>query len=358
MAGIASVRQMSASRKQRPAAARPGGTASARPTAKAVRTGPTAPARKPAARPPARAKAAADEPAVGRVVGPVPVLARVAGALAVLGVLLRLAVPAIPLAHAGPIDLGGGNAFDWIALLPFAAVVGAGGALCALGRLPRLGLAVLLTAGTAIAGLLLITGYQLDSGDRSSQDLQIGLAGSFHYSVGGGLLLQFIADAVLVAAFLVASVAWSRTGMEDEGRFDGLRPRFATAGLTVGLVAAVAVGMPQLSSSVSGAAAPGVLQQDGLALLGGLVLALAVAGWGVIAATLRPRLATVGAFAGLAAVLLTEALRSALTAARSPVVGAGPGMITELIAVAGFALLAVGAWRLSARPAPAGDEDA
>ncbi|MEN3362395.1 MAG: iron complex transport system permease protein [Mycobacteriales bacterium] len=355
MTGIASVRQMSASRKQRPAAARPGGAAAARPTAKPVRTGPTATARKPA-RPAARPKAAVEEAAVGVVVGPVPVLSRVAGALAVLGVLLRLAVPAIPLAHAGALDLGGGNAFDWIALLPVVAVVGGAGVLCALGRLPRLGLATLLTAGTATAGLLLITGYRLDSADRSSQDLQIGVAGSFHYTVGGGLLLLLIADAVLVAAFLAASLAWSRTGMEDEGRFDGLRPKFATAGLVAGLLGAVAVGMPQLSSSVPGAAAPSLLEQDGLALLGGVVLALAVAGWGAIAATLRPRLAAVGGFAGLAGVLGTEALRSALTAARSPVVGAGPGTITELLAAAAFALLAVGAWRLSGRPAPVEDE--
>jgi iron complex transport system permease protein len=352
---------MSASRKQRPAAARTGGSAAARPTAKPVRKGPAGPGRKPAA--PARTGAGRPRPpavrgvpAPGLVVGPVPLLARVAGGLAVAGVLVRLAVPAVPLAHAGALDLGGGNVNDWIALLPFAGVVGAAGVLCVLGRLPRLGLAVLLPTGTAAIALLLATGYLLDDRNRSSQDLPLGLAASFRYAAGGGLWLLLVAYALLAAAFLAAGLAWSRTGMEDEGGFDGLRPKFAAAGLAVGVLGALGVGMAQLDPAVPGAAAPPLLEQSGLAQFGGLILALAVAGWGAIAATLRPRLAAVGGFAGLAAVLGTEALRSALVAARSPVVGSGPGTITELVAAAAFALLAVGAWRLSGRPVPA-EED-
>jgi hypothetical protein len=57
-------------------------------------------------------------------------------------------------------------------------------------------------------------------------------------------------------------------------------------------------------------------------------------------------------------VLGTEALRGALVAFRSPVVGPGPGLITELIAAAAFALLAVGAWRLSGRPVSPDDDTA
>jgi hypothetical protein len=352
---------MSASRKQRPAAARPGGSAAARPTAKPVRAGQATPSRKPAAparsgagRPrPAAAQAA---PAPGLVVGPVPLLARVAGGLAVAGVLVRLAVPAVPLAHAGALDLGGGNAYDWIALLPVAVVVGAAGVLCLLGRLPRLGLAVLLPTGPAAVALLLVTGYLADAGARSSQDLPLGLPTSFRYAAGGGLWLLLVANALLVAAFVAAGLAWARTGMEDEGGFDGRRPRFAAAGLAAGVLGALGVGMAQLDPAVPGAAAPALLEQSGLALLGGLVLALAVVGWGAIAATLRPRLAVVGGFAALAAVLATEAARSALVAARSPVVGAGPGTVTELLAAAGFALLAVAAWRLPGRPVPVADE--
>jgi hypothetical protein len=292
------------------------------------------------------------------VVGPVPLLARVAGGLALASVLVRLAVPALPLAHAGARDLGGGNAWDWIALLPFAGVVAAAGALCLLGRLPRLGLAVLLPTGTAAIGLLLATGYLLDDRNRSSQDLPLGLGTSFRYTTGGGLWLLMVAHGLLVAAFLTAGLAWSRTGMEDEGGFDGLRPRFAAAGLGVGVLGALGLGMAQLDPAVPGAAAPPLLEQSGLAQFGGLVLAGAVVGWGTIAATLRPRLAAVGVFAGIAAVLGTEALRGALVAARSPVVGPGPGLITELIAVAAFALLAVGAWRLSARPVSPDDDTA
>lgn len=347
---------MSATRKQRP-----GGSAAARPTAKPVRKAPAPLGRKPAtstrpgagrAHPPA----ARAVPQPGLVVGPVPLLARVAGGLAVASVLVRLAAPAVPLAHAGTLDLGGGNAFDWIALLPLAGVVGAAGVLCLLGRLPRLGLAVLLPTGTAGLALLLATGYLLDDGDRSSQDLPLGLATSFRYTAGGGLWLLLIANALLVAAFAAAGLAWARTGMEDEGGFDGRRPRFAVGGLAVGALGALGVGMAQLDPAVPGAAAPPLLEQTGLALLGGLVLALAVAGWGAIAATLRPRLATVGAFAGLAAALGTEAARSVLVAARSPVVGVGPGAITELLAGVCFAALAVAAWRVSGRPAPVEDD--
>jgi hypothetical protein len=114
--------------------------------------------------------------------------------------------------------------------------------------------------------------------------------------------------------------------------------------------------MAQLDPAVPGAAAPPLLEQSGLAQLGGLVVALGVVGWGSIVATLRPRLAVVGGFAGLAAALGSEAARSALVAARSPVVGIGPGAITELLAAAGFALLAVGAWRVSGRPVPVEDD--
>ena len=283
------------------------------------------------------------------VVGEVPVLVRVAGGLALAGALLRFVVPAFPIAWAGGRELGGSNLFDWVVLLPLAGAVGAAGVLCLLGRVPRLGLAVIMPAGTAAAGLGLRAAYLLDTADRGSQDLPLGIGSSFRYEAGAALTVQVVACGLLVAASVVGGIAWSRTVMEDEGGFDGWRPRFAALGLATGVLGTLGVGMTQATTSVPGAAPPALLEQGGTAGFGGLVLAGAVAVWAAVAATLRPRLATVGAFAGLAAALLTEALTTALLVVRSPVLGAGPGVTTETITVVLLAALAFAAWRVPPR---------
>jgi hypothetical protein len=291
------------------------------------------------------------------VVEPVPLLARVAGGLAVAGALARLIATGLPMATATGRTLGGANAFDWIVLLPLVGTAAAAGLLCVLGRLPRFGLAVVLATGSAAAGLLLRTAYLLDDADRSSQDLPLGIGSSFRYQVGAGLVLQVVGEALLVAAFVAAAAAWSRTGMEDDGGFEPLRPRFAACGLVAGVFGAIAVGMRQLEPLAAGAAAPPLLQQAGLAELGGLVLAGVVLCWGAVGATLHPRLGAVGGFAGIAAVLGSEGLVSVLLAHRSPAVRIGPGAISELVAAAIFAALAAGAWRLSGtRPDGPDDE--
>jgi hypothetical protein len=71
----------------------------------------------------------------------------------------------------------------------------------------------------------------------------------------------------------------------------------------------------------------------------------------VIAATLRPRLAVVGAYAGLAAVLLSEGLAAWLLVARSPVIGASAGGVGTLLAALAVGLLAWSAlgWRARRR---------
>jgi hypothetical protein len=352
-AGTASAKP---ARPAKSGAAKGGGVKAARPAAKTARPGakgarPAAKGGKAAARP-GKAAAKAPPPA-GLVVGDIPPLARVAGGLAVAGALFRLVVPAAPLAHGtgAAADLGRGNAWDFLVLLPLVALVAAAGASAALGRLPRLGLAVLLAVGSVAVGASLRTIYLFDGAARSSQDLPLGIGSSFHYRSGGGLVLLLVADLLLVAAFVAAAVSWSRTVMEDEGRFDGLRARFAAAGLIVGVVGGLAVGMAAGDASIPGAAAPPVLEQEGLAELGGLVIAIAVAGWGAFAPTLRPRLATVGIFTGLAVLLGTEALERCLLAKRSPVVEVSAGAVIEFVAAAALAALALGAWRMSAKPA-------
>ena len=127
---------------------------------------------------------------------------------------------------------------------------------------------------------------------------------------------------MLVAAALLAAVAWPRTIMEDTGDLDPRRPRLAAWGLAVGVLTALVLGMAPYSSSI-GSGAPTLPERHGLDLLGGAVVALGAAVWAVVAATLRPRLAVVGAYAGLAAALLSigpgdRAAGGPLAGARAP----------------------------------------
>ena len=124
---------------------------------------------------------------------------------------------------------------------------------------------------------------------------------------------------MLVAAALLATVAWPRTIMEDTGDLDPRRPRLAAWGLAVGVLTALVLGMAPYSSSIA-AGAPTLPERHGLDLLGAAVVALGAAVWAVVAATLRPRLAVVGAYAGLAATLLSIGLAD--RAAGGPLAGA------------------------------------
>jgi iron complex transport system permease protein len=300
-------------------------------------------------RPQGRAAATA---VTGLVVGPVPMLARVAGGLAVAGALCRLAAPAFPMAHVQGRGLGGAaNLLDWVVVLPYVTAVGAAGVLAALGRLPRLGLAVIRTAGALAAALLARTGYLLDAGERSTTDLPLGIGTSLRYSAGAGLVLLAVGYGLVVAALVAAEIAWPRTVMEDDGRLDPLRPRLAAWGLVAGTFAAIVLGMSPFRSSMAHLAPPAVPGRDGWALVGGALLSLAAAAYAVIAATLQPRLAAVGGYAALAAVLATQGLTTALLVARSPVITRSAGGVGTLVSALLFALLALAAWRLPRAPA-------
>lgn len=285
-------------------------------------------------------------PGPGLVIGPVPVLTRVAGAVAVLAALVLLVAPAFPLATSAGVELGApGNLFAFLPPLPLVAVVGAAGVLCARGLLPRLGLAVLLPAGTLGAGLLLHTVRLFDTGTRTTVDLPLGIGTSARYDVGAGLVVPAAGYGLLVAAAVLAAVGWPRTLMEDLGDLDPRRPRLAAWGLAVGVFAALVLGMASYSSSVA-PGAPALPERSGLDLLGSLLLVLGAAGWAVFAATLRPRLAVVGAYAGLAAALLTVGLSAGLLIARSPVTGASAGSVGVLIAAAAAGVLCWSAARI------------
>lgn len=279
-------------------------------------------------------------PGPGLVVGPVPLLARIAGAVALGAAVVLLIAPAFPLARSAGQDLGGpGNLFGFVPALPLVATVAAAGALAVRGRLPRLALAALLSAGTLGAGLLLRTVALLDTGARSTLDLPLGIGHSARYEVAAGLVVPAVGYGLLAAAALLAAVAWPRTLMEDEGDLDPRRPRLAAWGLAAGVLAALVLGMAPYASSIP-PGTPTLPERSGSDLLGGLVLALGAMIWAVIAATLRPRLAVVGAYAGLAAVLLSEGLASWLLVARSPAVGASAGGVGTLLAALAVAALA------------------
>ncbi|HEX6755627.1 MAG TPA: hypothetical protein VF109_06745 [Mycobacteriales bacterium] len=280
-------------------------------------------------------------PGPGLVVGQVPLLARAAGGLGLAGAVLLLAAAFPPLAYAGGARLGGfRNVWDLVPALPVLLVVGAAGLLVARGRLPRLGMAVLLSGGTLAAGELLRALALLDTRGRSTVDLPLGIATSARYEAGAGLVLLVLAYGLLTVAAVAAGVAWSTTVMEDDGTCDRARPNVATWGLIVGCLGALAFGMAPYSSTIG--LDPGTVpERTGLDLLGGLVLTLGTAVWAVVAATLRPRLAVAGAYAGLAAVLGSDVLATLLLVVRSPGLRVSAGTVGELLAVLAFTALAL-----------------
>ncbi len=301
----------------------------------------------------AAGRAVPPPPGPGLVVGTVPALARVAGAVALVAAVLLLVAPAFPLARSGGADLGGpGNAFAFLPPLPLAGTVAAAGVLAVRARLPRLGLAVLFPAGTVAAGLLLQTASLLRTGSHGTIDLPLGIGTSARYEVGPGLVLSAVGYGVLVAAALLAAAGWPRTVMEDTGDLDPRRPRLAAWGLAVGVLTALVLGMAPYSSSIA-PGAPTLPERHGLDLLGAAVVTLGAAAWAVLAATLRPRLAVVGAYAGLAATLLTIGLAIWLLVARSPAIGTSAGGVGVLLAALAVAVLGLVTARIGrpARPA-------
>jgi hypothetical protein len=285
-------------------------------------------------------------PGPGLVVGTVPASARVAGGVAVVAAVVLLVATALPLARSGDADLGGaGNVWGFVPPLPLVGCVTAAGVLALRGRLPRLGLAVLFPAGTVAAGLLLQSAALLRTGSHSTLDLPLGIGTSARYEVGPGLVGYLVGYGLLVVAALLAGAAWPRTIMEDGGDLDPRRPRLAAWGLAAGVLTALVLGMAPYSSSIA-PGAPTLPERHGLDLLGAAVVALGAAAWAVLAALLRPRLAVVGGYAGLAATLLTLGLADGLLVARSDALGTSAGGVGVLLAAVAAAALGLAAYRI------------
>ncbi len=346
---------------------------SAKPSAKPPARPLTKPSAKPPAKPPAKASAkpsakASTNAAAGRpkapttaptpalVVGAISPLTRLAGAVAVAAAALLLVQPAFPLVRDAGRGVGGAhNLWDFLVPLPAAAVVGVAGVLCLLGRLPRLGLAALIATGGYGLGQLLRTVALLDTRGHSSIDLPLpeGLVRSFRYAPGPGLVLQVVALAALTVVLVLALLAWRRTDMDDDGSFDPLRPTFAGLGFAAALVGFAGLAFPPAFPRPGGLTitVPALFDRSGLDLLGGWVLAAAVIAVAVGAATVRPRLAVVGMFAGLAAMFGTAALGNLLLVIRSTALDADTGTAFQIAAAVVFAALAVAAWQITWRPA-------
>ncbi|MGY1857058.1 hypothetical protein [Modestobacter sp. SYSU DS0290] len=331
-----------------------------------------APARSTAGRPSARrasgsaarpARRPAEPPAGDPlVVGAVPVSARIAGVLlALAGVIGAVGVFPTYLTVGGTvIDLVTGPLDALVALLaPLVAVLV--GALLALGRVPRLGLAYAAVNGALAVGRLLIELHQ-GHGSTARPAIEV-LAGervlTSSVDTGAGWVLGVVALGLAVLAGVVALVAWGRTVMEDAGTLDPARPVLAGAAVVLGVGAVLCLALPAadvpdrvvtdpatgLQTVVTVEGPQALLERPGLALLGGLLLAGALLLSSVTAPSLRPRLAAVGGLLALAVFVLTTALAGMRDAARSPEVEwTVPGMGLLVVGLA-FAGLTAAAWR-------------
>src|SRR5919107_5635701 len=119
--------------------------------------------------------------------------------------------------------------------------------------------------------------------------------------------------------------------MDDAGTLDPVRPALAGAAVVLGVGAVLCLALPAadlpdrvvtdpttgLQTVVTQEGPQALLERPGLALLGGLLLAGAVVLCSVIAPSLRPRLAAVGALFAIAVTVLAAGL-AGLRDATSP----------------------------------------
>ncbi|MBI1758207.1 MAG: hypothetical protein HYR62_03135 [Actinobacteria bacterium] len=303
-------------------------------------------------------RGAARSPAI--IVGAISPLTRVAGAMAILAGLASLVQPALTFVRVGGRVLGSAHhVVDFLVPAPLAAALILAGAASLAGRLPRFGLAVLIGAGSLAVGQLVRVLSWLDTSRRSTLDLPFPdtLAISAHYSAGAGMVLLAVIDGLLTAVLVLALFGWQRTVMDDEGSFESLRPAFTLLGFVAALVAAGGLTLPVgvATATSLGWDLPSLFDRVGADQLAGWLEVTGVFVGGLAASTAaRPRLATVGILAGLAASLTTQSLATALLLVRSTAytVNVGTGLLTASAVF--FAALAVAAWRVTGPAFPAG----
>jgi hypothetical protein len=331
------------------------GGQTARPSAR--RTGPRRPA-----------EPAPAVPADGLVVGDPPPTARLAGVLLVLAGIVGAAglFPTYLVIGGTEVSQSAGAGSLLAGLVVPLTALAVGGGLAA-GRVPRFGLAFASIGGALAVGLLLIELYR-----ASTSTVRPGIeviAGqrvlTSAVDVGPGWVLGAVALGLTVLAGVLAVTAWGRTVMEDVGSLDPARPALAGAAVLLGVGAVLCLVLPAadvpdrivtdpttgLQVVVEQEGPQGLLERPGLALLGGLLLAGAVVLCSVLAPSLRPRLAAVGALLAIAVVVLSAGLTGLRDAAVSDELEWTLPGVGLLLAGVGYVVLTVLAWRL--RPSPA-----
>jgi hypothetical protein len=309
-------------------------------------------------------------PVDGVVVGTVPGLARLAGGLLVLAAVLAV-VALVPtyLVVGGTEVSPARNAGSVLVAVLVPVVSAAVGVVLARGAVPKFGLAYAGTAAALSVGPLLIELYRGNS-STSRPAVEV-LAGekvlTSSVEIGAGWVLGLASLAVFVLAGLLAALAWDRTVMEDGGTLDPVRSALAGGGVLLGVGTVLCLTLPaadvpdrivtdpttHMQTVVTSEGPQALLERPGLALLGGLLLAGAIVLCSVVAPSLRPRLAAVGAFLALAVAVLDAGLtgvRDALSSDDLAWTLPGAGL---LVAGLGYVLLTVLAWRL--RRAPSSD---
>ena len=299
----------------------------------------------------------------GLVVGPVPPLARVAGALLVLAALVTVAAifPTYLVVAGQALSITGGSAGVLVALLVPVAHLAVGASLVR-GAVPKFGLAYAGTAGALALGQLLIEIYRGRSSTARSAVEVLGGERVLTVSVevGVGWILGVVALCLTVLAGGCAAAAWGRTVMDDDGPLDSIRSGLAGAAVLLGVATVLCLALPAadvpdqlvtdpvtgLQTVVTREGPQALLERPGMALLGGLLLAGAVVLCSVVAPSLRPRLAAVGALLAISVTVLAAALSGLRDAVSSDdldwtVPGAGL-VVTGL----GYGALTVLAWRL------------
>jgi hypothetical protein len=308
-------------------------------------------------------------PADRVVVGTVPATARLVGVLLVLaGVLAVVALFPTYLVVGGTEVSPARNAGSVLVALLIPVVSAAVGVVLARGAVPKFGLAYAGTAAALAIGPLLIELYR-GSSSTSRPAVEV-LAGekvlTSSVEIGAGWVLGVIALAVTVLAGLGAALAWGRTVMEDGGALDPVRSALAGGGVLLGVGTVLCLTLPAadvpdrivtdpstgMQTVVTQEGPQALLERPGLALCGGLLLAGAIVLCSVVAPSLRPRLATVGALLALAVTVLDAGLtgvRDALSSTQLEWTVPGAGLV---VAGLGYVLLTVLAWRLRRTPPP------
>jgi hypothetical protein len=226
---------------------------------------------------------------------------------------------------------------------------------------PKFGLAYAAVAATLDGGQLLIELYR-GSATTSRPGVEV-IAGervlTSTVSIGAGWILGVLSLCVVLGAGVCAVSAWGRTVMDDGGPLDPVRSGLAGGAVLLGVATVLSIALPAadvpdqivtdpstgMQTVVASEGPQALLERPGLALLGGLLLAGAIVLCSVVAPSLRPRLATVGAFLAISGAVLSAGLTGLRDAVVSPALEWTLPGAALLAAGIGYAGLTALSWR-------------